>query len=53
MCSAGGSDHSMPYATIAALSEHLDTPTKTTCAMAANILRDMAILAWKAAKRRQ
>ncbi len=30
----------------------LDTPTKTTCGMAANILRDMAILAWKAAKRR-
>ena len=30
----------------------LNTPTKTTCGMAANILRDMAILAWKAAKRR-
>lgn len=29
----------------------LDTPTKTTCAIAASIMRDMAILAWKAAKR--
>jgi len=31
----------------------LDTPTKITCGIAANIMRNMAILAWKAAKRRQ
>ena len=29
----------------------LDTPSKTTCAIAAYIMRDMAILAWQAAQR--